>query len=269
MVHANRESTDGPPQNISTPRWTLDAGQLHVWQASFEDATAYAGRLADLLSDDEAARRERLRFERDRRHFAIGRGLLRVLLGRYTGLDPRGLCFHYGPYGKPALVTPGDAAIHFSVAHAGDVILYALAGDREVGIDVEHCRPMPDAESIVDRFFSPRERRAFHALPADERHDAFFRCWTRKEAYVKARGGGLSLPFDHFDVSLAPEEPPWLLEARGAAHDEQPWSLAHLVPAPGYVGAIAAPGRDWNLACWRWESTTAGNDILPELPGMS
>jgi 4'-phosphopantetheinyl transferase len=158
--------------------------------------------LEQMLSHDEIARAERFHFERDRRRFVVGRGLLRAILGRYMGIESERLRFRYGEYGKPYLAEEyGGKALQFNVAHSQDMALYAIARDREVGVDIEYIRPFPNLMQIAEQFFSARENIALQAVPEHLKDEAFFTCWTRKEAYIKARGDGLSLPLDRFDVS--------------------------------------------------------------------
>jgi 4'-phosphopantetheinyl transferase len=132
------------------------------------------------------------------------------------------------------------------------VALYAVARGREVGIDLEFIRRDLEVEQIAERFFSRRETATLRALPTDLRKYAFFLCWTRKEAYIKARGEGLSLPLDQFDVSLIPGEPAALLSAQPDSDEALRWSLQELTLASGYVAALAVEGRGWSLSCWQW-----------------
>lgn len=232
---------------------SLDAGTVHVWRAPLDPPSGAVERCAALLSPDERARAERFRFERHRRQFTVARGVLRSLLGRCLGADPRGVELRYASHGKPELAGPAAASgIRFNVSHSGEMALYAVSLGREVGVDVEHLHPMDDAEQIAERFFSAAENAAFRALPAEAREEAFFLCWTRKEAYIKAIGEGLSLPLHEFDVSLAPGEPARLLGAVDRAQAAR-WTLCGLDPGPGYAGALVVEGDGWELACWSWE----------------
>jgi 4'-phosphopantetheinyl transferase len=191
--------------------------------------------------------------ERDREHFIVARGVLRAILGRYLNRVPECLSFSYGARGKPALAGESDTdAIRFSVSHSHGVALYAFTRGREVGIDLERIRCDLAAVEIAERFFSRREVAMLRSLPTAVQHQAFFRCWTRKEAYIKAKGEGLSLPLDQFDVSLAPEEPAAVLGAQRDPSEASRWSLQDLAPAPGYAAALAAEGHGWRLACWQW-----------------
>ncbi|HEU0079761.1 MAG TPA: 4'-phosphopantetheinyl transferase superfamily protein [Longimicrobiaceae bacterium] len=227
---------------------------VHVWAAPLDPPADAIRRCAALLAPDERARADRFRFERDRRRFTVARGVLRTLLGRYLDADPRGIAFRYESHGKPVL--DGASAAHgirFNVSHSGEMALYALARGRELGVDVEEVRRMDDGLDIAVRFFSEAEVAAFRSLPEEIRDDAFFNCWTRKEAYIKAVGEGLSFPLHVFDVSLAPGEPARLLASRDPRQAER-GSLRGLPdPAPGYRAAIVVEGEGWELACLRWE----------------
>jgi 4'-phosphopantetheinyl transferase len=232
---------------------------VHVWRVPLDLTASCVQRLQQVLSADEVGRAACFYFPRDRQHFIVARGVLRVILGRYLGVEPRQLCFCSSYYRKPALLpTCGGERLRFNVSHSHQLALYAVTYGREVGIDIEYIRTNFVCEEIAERFFSPRENVALGALPAHLKRQAFFNCWTRKEAYIKAHGEGLSLPLDQFDVSLTPGEPAALLATRGDAHEASHWSLRELTPGPGYVGALAVEGHDWRLTCWqwRWEGVT-------------
>ena len=205
------------------------------------------------LSADEQARSGRFYFERDREHFIVARGVLRAILGGYLNRMPACLSFSYSSHGKPALAGESDGdAIRFNMSHSRGVALYAVARGREVGIDLERIRFDLAVAEIAGQFFSPQEVAMLRELPTEAQSQAFFRCWTRKEAYVKARGEGLSLPLDEFDVSLAPGEPAAVLGTQRDPSEASRWSLQELTPAPGFVAALAVAGHGWRLACWQW-----------------
>ena len=165
--------------------------------------------------------------------------MLRILLGAYFDANPSSLEFTYSEKGKPHVShRPGQLDLRFNVAHSGDVILLAFTEGRRLGIDVEQVRPDFATDDIAERFFSGAERKCLRNLPATQRHDAFFRCWTRKEAYLKATGDGLSMPLDQFDVSLAPGEPARLIETRPDPAEANRWELQDLPVPSGYAGAL-------------------------------
>jgi 4'-phosphopantetheinyl transferase len=248
LVSVEQHSWPSPPAHLM-----LSKNDVHVWRAALDRPAEDVRRLARTLSADERTRVGQFRFERDRRRFVVGRGVLRAILGRYLGIEPGLVQFGYHPEGKPYLPQDwGAGGLRFNLAHSHGLGLYALARDREVGIDLERCSPKIDCEPIAGQFFSPREVRALQALPARERIKAFYACWTRKEAYLKARGEGLSLPLDGFDVSLAPGEPAALLDVGGDALETSRWSLRELIVDPGYAAALAVEGQGGQLACWEW-----------------
>jgi 4'-phosphopantetheinyl transferase len=237
-----------PPADLA-----LSSDEIHVWRASLDLPVSRVQSLQQTLAADELSRAERFYFQKDREHFIVARGLLRAILSRYLDMEPGQLRFCYSPYGKPALATtPGQETRSFNVSHSHGLALYAITHSREIGIDLERIRTDLDCEQIAARFFSPRENAVMHALPAKLKPEAFFNCWTRKEAYIKARGGGLSLPLDQFDVPLAPGEPTMLLNTRGDPQEATRWSLRALTPGPGYVAALAVEGQGWRLTCWQW-----------------
>jgi len=241
------------------PLPALGRADVHVWRTALDRPADAVAALAETLSGDERDRAARFHFERDRRRFTAARGGLRALLAAYLGVTPAAVAFEYGAHGKPRVAeAPAGGDLRFNVSHSAGVALYAVARGREVGVDVEGHREDFATAEIAERFFSPAERRALSALPPERRCEAFFACWSRKEAYIKARGLGLSLALDAFDVSLAPGEPAALLATRDDPAERDRWSLRALDPGPGLAGAIAAEGRDWTLSCWRWEEGGEG-----------
>ena len=242
------------------PLPALGRDDVHVWRTGLDQPAAAVALLAESLSGDERDRAARFHFERDRRRFTVARGELRALLGAYLAVPAATIAFDYGSHGKPRLagaLAAGD--LRFNVSHSAGVALYAVARGREVGVDVEGHREDFATAEIAERFFSPAERAALAALPPERRCDAFFACWSRKEAYIKARGLGLSLPLDAFDVSLTPGAPAALLATRDDPAERDRWTLRALDPGPGLAGAIAAAGRHWTLSCWRWDGEVAGS----------
>jgi 4'-phosphopantetheinyl transferase len=229
----------------------LHRDEVHVWRAPLDLPEVQVCRLWSILAGDERQRAERYVFEKDRRHFVVARGVLRVLLGRYLQQDQQQLCFTYGSHGKPALVTATTGELlHFNVSHSHGLALYAMTHGRELGVDVELIRPAVAQEMIAERFFSSREVTILRALPGALQGTAFFACWTRKEAFIKAKGDGLALPLDQFDVSLAPGEPAALLRTAWDPQEAARWTMQDLAPAPGYRAAVAVAGHDWRLVCW-------------------
>jgi 4'-phosphopantetheinyl transferase len=237
-------------------RPTLDGRAVHVWRASL-DQPSQVHRLQDTLAADERARAGRFYFRRDRERFVVARGILRVIIGGYLNRAPASISFSYSPYGKPSLLSEcGAEGIRFNISHSHGTALYVVTRGREIGVDLELIRDGMAVEQIAERFFSSREISALYALPAELRKRAFFLCWTRKEAYIKARGEGLSLPLDKFEVSLVPGEPAALVSVEQDSNEAFRWSLEELFPAADYAAALAIVGRDWNMACWQWQPSS-------------
>ena len=237
-----------PPADL-----TLLSNDVHVWQIYLDQPASRLQQLAQTLSVDEQSKAERFYFEKDRKHFIVGRGFLRLILGRYLGIEPSQLQFCYGSRGKPDLAEIfSGSKLRFNLSHSHGLALYAFTCDRSVGVDIECIRPMPAAEQIVERFFSPREHSVFCSLPQNQKLEAFFNCWTRKEAYIKAIGDGLAHPLDRIEVSLTPGEPARLLSIEGNTHEASRWSLLELKPTSGYVAALVVEGSAWCLARWQW-----------------
>ncbi|HEX8891390.1 MAG TPA: 4'-phosphopantetheinyl transferase superfamily protein [Pyrinomonadaceae bacterium] len=229
----------------------LDEETVHVWHARLDQFADQATRMWHLLSADEREWAERFHFPQDREHFITARALLRILLGRYLDVPPQQLSFSYSPYGKPALAGEGERdSLRFNVSHSDGVALYAVTRGREIGVDVERVRHDVVGESIAEHFFSAREVASLRALPTGLQPQAFFNCWTRKEAFIKAKGDGLSFPLDQFDVSLVPQEPPALLSIRNDPRKASRWALQSLPVGEGYIAALAVEGHGWQLECW-------------------
>jgi 4'-phosphopantetheinyl transferase len=206
-----------------------------------------------ILSQDERTRAKQFKFEADRNRFIAGRGLLRNILSSYLQTDPAELRFKFSKRGKPSLEgMPEQDTVYFNVAHSKDFILIAATRACAVGIDVEWIRPIDDAEDIAARFFSPRETARLMALPKDRRTSAFFSLWTRKEAWLKATGDGISEMLNEVEVSCLPDEPAKVLAISGNVEAAQRWTLLDLSPAPGFAAAVAVEARDPQFSCWQW-----------------
>lgn len=226
------------------------AGEIHVWRVYLDQPVDVVQRFRSTLEDDEVHRADRFHFERDRRAFTVSRGFLRHVLGRYLTTNAEALRFAYGPYGKPTLNGEHkQSSLRFNMSHSRGVGLVAVTDTKEIGVDVEYIRPDFASEDIAQRFFSSREVSAFNALSSELRVAAFFRCWTRKEAYIKAIGLGLSQPLDGFDVTLAPEAPPALL--RADEDDASRWSLSDIDVGSDYAAALVVEGQISEIRCWQ------------------
>jgi 4'-phosphopantetheinyl transferase len=214
---------------------SLETGIVHVWRVSLDQPDDKLDRFRRMLEPDELNRASRFHFEKHRHHFIVARGFLRSVVARYLEIRPEALRFSYGAYGKPGLAS--EHVLRFNLSHSHEVALLAVAHDAELGVDVEHIRADFASEEIARRFFSRAEVEVFNALPKEEQVAAFFRCWTRKEAYIKAIGKGLSQALDAFDVTLAPDVEPALLRAE--EDDVSRWLLRNVDVGEGYAGALA------------------------------
>jgi 4'-phosphopantetheinyl transferase len=232
----------------------LEHGTIQVWSIRLDPPAERVEQLGRFLAADEWQRANRFRFEKHRRQFVVGRGALRVLLGAYLNTPPEAVQFRYGPRGKPFLASPQDAAsLQFNLSNSDELALAGFVGGPEIGVDIEYLRPMPDCEKISERFFSQSEREVLRGIPPSRKEEAFFNCWTRKEAYLKAVGEGLAASLDSFDVTLAPGDPPRMLTLEGDAARAARWSFHHLRPADDYIGAVAIEGESWEVETWAFE----------------
>jgi 4'-phosphopantetheinyl transferase len=229
-----------PPETLS-----LATGEVHVWRLALDQPENVLARFRETLEAHELERASRFHFDKHRNHFIVGRGGLRYVLALYLDAKPEEFRFSYGTYGKPALV---GERLRFNVSHSHGMALFAVAADREVGVDVEHIRADFATEDIARRFFSRLEVAAFNALRKEEQVAAFFRCWTRKEAYIKAIGRGMSEPLDAFDVTLAPGEAE-LLRAEG--QDVSRWAMFDIDVGADYAGALLTEAPVSNIRYWQ------------------
>jgi 4'-phosphopantetheinyl transferase len=252
--------------NITDPSFRIETGlalpedEVQLWRVDLEAIRAEESRWREVLSDDETKRASRFHFPADRQRFVAARALLRKILAAYLpATDPIELNFSYSKRDKPSLAVAHAASrLRFNVSHSGGIALYAVARRREIGVDVEQVRRDFDVEPIARRFFSAHEQKQLAALSAEQRVDAFFRCWTRKEAYIKATGDGLSLPLHQFDVSLDSLATNALLATRPDAAEAERWVLREVPGGVGYSAALCVQGQDWRLKHW------SGRSAAPE-----
>jgi 4'-phosphopantetheinyl transferase len=241
-------SWNSPPLHL-----TLDLGEIHVWRVSLAQTESCLQYLQQTLSSDERTKADRFVFPKDRSQFIVSRGALRAILSRYVNITSHILRFDYNPYGKPSLiVAQGGNTLRFNLSHSRGMALIAITKNRDIGVDIESINPNFSCLEIAEKFFSPLENSVLRSLPEHLQATAFFTCWTRKEAYIKAVGKGLSIPLNQFDVSLAPGEPAALLNVEGNPEEASKWSLIELFPSSDLVGAVAVAGDCWKLDCWEW-----------------
>lgn len=215
----------------------LSGRQVHIWMLHTSASNNTVARCEQVLAPDETRRAAQFRLGRARESYVVTRGVLRHLLGNYLGLYPAHIRFEYGSNGKPTLAP--DTGLQFNVTHSGDIAAVAVTAGCGIGIDLEQVRTLPDLEQIAERFLCSDEAAEIHSLPAGEREKAFFTCWTRKEAYVKATGVGLSKPLKSFHITVKPDAPAKLVLLEHETTSSKSWTLHDLRLAPGYAGAVA------------------------------
>ena len=220
----------------------LDPDSVHIWHVDLDVTDSLYQELRSVLTDDERRRADRFRMDRPRRQFTVARGTLRRVLSRYLDTPPTDIRLTYDMHGKPRLagVADGDG-LCFNVSHSHSLALLAIAR-RQVGVDVEYLHRQVRHEALANRFFSQYEASALQRLSPDQRRAAFFACWTRKEAFVKAKGAGLQLPLNQFDVSVEPDEPAQLLRVGWEPAEARLWRLHNVEVGQGYAAALAVEG---------------------------
>jgi 4'-phosphopantetheinyl transferase len=223
----------------------IEPEEVHLWVASLEVEAGDIPPSEALLSEDERIRALRLRRREDRIRFVAARATVRRLLGAYLGLPPAELRFAYGPTGQPRLLASAtDVDLRFNLSHSCDLLLVGVARGRSVGVDLEPVRSLPYRAAIERRVFSAGEQRTLSRLPAHRRTEAFFKGWTRKEAFAKATGDGMWATMGRVEVTLGPDDDARLLTLDGSREAAEHWTLIHVEPAAGFVGAAAIEGRD-------------------------
>jgi 4'-phosphopantetheinyl transferase len=253
------DDPDGAPWNTAPGAVPLSSGEIHIWRAEPNSSSLPLDQYHRLLSPEERRRAERYHFDGDRNRFIFRRGVLRTILGLYTKTPPAELFFNFSRRGKPELADGvGTDKIKFNLSFSNGLALFSFARDQEIGIDIEYIRQVPEIEEISLRFFATFENYALRALPETRRKDAFFSIWTRKEAFIKATGDGMSCPLNKFCVSLAPGGPYHLLSIEGKPEESSLWSIIPFAPAARYAAALAVRSRSYQLRYWKWEDDILG-----------
>jgi 4'-phosphopantetheinyl transferase len=238
----------------------LGADEVHVWSVQLDPAPAERAALEELLTTEERERAGRFLFPRDRERFTAARGWLRRVLGAYCDRHPGEVSLRYGPRGKPRLADECTEGVLFNLAHSSGRALIAVARGREVGVDLEGVEGAMDCEALARRFFAAREVEALARCQGDPRL-AFMACWTRKEAYLKARGDGLSVPLDSFEVSIDPDEQVAALRTPFDPGEAARWTLHSFRPEPGFIAALAISGGGARV-----RRVTAETAWIPSIP---
>lgn len=229
---------------------TLTTDEVHVWTVPLSVPDELRPCLLDLLSPDERQRASRYAHRLAREQFITARAFARVVLSRYLSTQPRRIRFELTGTGKPVL--PGRP-LHFNISHSHEIGLIAVTRRDEVGIDIERVRSMPTYLDMAGRYFTATEALAIRGLPTPVSEEAFFHVWTRKEAFLKAIGLGLSHGLERFEVSVPPDDPARILHIDGDHGAGAGWAMRTLHPAPGYVAALALYGGDFQVMHHAWK----------------
>lgn len=239
-----------PPVADQNSVCRLEDSEVHIWRLEPEPLVDLS-RYSDLLSSDEQQRAARFRFAHLTRNFIVDHGRMRLILGAYAEVAPRDLVFTFNEFGKPELAND-SASLRFNLSHTNGLSLLAVCRDSPVGIDVEAVRRMNDWRDIAQSHFSQSEIAELQGTTEFDQQNAFFRCWTRKEAFLKAHGRGLSIPLDSFAVSLDREGTPALLECNWDPEETKRWSFVSLDLGVQFAGALAVEGMNWKVREFNW-----------------
>jgi 4'-phosphopantetheinyl transferase len=237
-----------PPDNL-----ILNDEEAHIWRADLKFNECFQSSFLKLLSTDEKSRAHKFRFAKDSRNFIIARGILRSLIGKYLEINPAEISFQYSEFGKPGIAD--NHSLQFNISHSQNVALFAFIKKLNVGIDVEFVNQDIEVEDIATKFFSANEVSNLLALPEKQHALGFFNCWTRKEAFIKAVGEGLSFPLDKFEVSLEPDKPAKLLATDWEPKAVSRWSIYSMSPGPDLVGSLAIEGLVKDVKFWNWDKS--------------
>jgi len=237
-----------PPSDLK-----LTLNEIHIWSTFLDQPQHEVHALEKILSREEKIRAKNFHFERHRTRFIVGRGFLRTILGRYLGVKPGRLQLLHGKNGKPALAgTYADAGVSFNLSHSKGQALYAIILGWEIGVDIEYIHDFSEMESIADKILSASEKIAFRELPKQKKIKAFFKWWTRKEAFLKALGTGLAQSMDMIDISIFYGEETVGEKIEVSPDEISKWSIHDIEPVPGFAAAFAVEQKNWRLHCWQW-----------------
>ena len=239
---------ESPPKGL-----TLLKDHVHVWKANLRPSNTALMSLQSLLSADEQARACRFKFPQHQHAFVAARGILRLILSRYLALPPQSLIFHHGLHGKPYLAASITPSLSFNVSHSNDLALYAVTHERSIGIDIEYHRQNINIPALIQRVCSSQEKSILTALPVEEQKKGFFACWTKKEAFVKATGTGITIPLESITVPLPPSSSCRVhIDKKDDELQISSWSLSEISVDSGYTAALALPRSNLITSFWKW-----------------
>jgi 4'-phosphopantetheinyl transferase len=245
-------SAHQPVSRISEPP-ELTGQDVHCWSVPLICDESSLEFLQTPLSSDERERADRYRFSIHRRRFIVRHAALRIILAAYRGVPACSINFQVDHYGKPELAASlTDDPLYFNLSHSDELALIAVSRSGPLGVDIERIRPLPDLEAIATQYFSPKEQAAILRLPAEQRLLAFYRCWTSKEAFIKALGMGLQFELNRFDVSVSPTDPPALLCIDNDPQKARRWCMTDVACEEGYMGAFVSAKRPGEMLYRRW-----------------
>lgn len=223
----------------------FSADSVHIWIARLDIPSVQIQDLRNILSKDELDRAKRFSVEQHRTHFIAGRGFLRLILSRYLEISPDLIRFRYTSFGKPILdIQPEEKTLHFNLSHSNGIALYAFSKGSKIGIDIEYLQHQIAFKQLSEQFFAPNEIKVLRVLSDAKQRMMFFQLWTRKEAYIKAIGQGLSFPLNQFDVSQSPDTPVLHLNTtEDVGLGLTRWYVKNFIPLEAYMAAIALEGN--------------------------
>ncbi|RZK13103.1 MAG: 4'-phosphopantetheinyl transferase superfamily protein [Flavobacterium sp.] len=236
-----------PPEKL-----TLNDAEAHIWRVDLELDECLQSSLLKLLSPDEKDRARKFCFVKDSRNFIVARGILRSLIGNYLEINPSDISFQYSKFGKPSIAD--NNSLQFNISHSQNMALFGFTKKFTIGVDVEFVNPNIEVRDIAANFFSRKEIQNLFALPAEQQTLGFFNCWTRKEAFIKAVGEGLSFPLDQFEVSLEPDKPAKLLATDWNPKAVSKWSMYSLAAGTDFVGSLVIEGLVERVKFYNWQS---------------
>lgn len=237
-----------PPNGL-----TLHEGEVHVWRGIVDIPSSRLQVYREILNGDEQQRACRLRFPRHQRRFIAARGMLRFLLGHYLDLSPHEIELDVGSHGKPFVKNEGVRTLYFNVSHSQKIALFAFSHESEVGIDVEGPQPRLDHQAVAKRVLNSQEQQWLHSLPSQKQKAAFLTCWTRKEAFAKAHGTGLTFPFRNITVTFQPDQPARIVKIEDSWLNSRPWAMYPVYPRTRYAGALVVAGQPHFIKYWDYQ----------------